>query len=200
MIRPEIGNLFKRFMTTASLISLLLAVGLTFKNKLLTALDLKFIPEETESTQNLNQKTVLGAESKIDEADFIIKLYNLINGYRKENHLSNLKITKTLEQSAEDKLYDMIENKYWQHLDQEQVGPWYFFTKAEYHFALAGENLAFSASSPWQVFADWQNSSAHNEQLLMQQYEDVGLAIDCQTYQSYYQTGCLVVLHLGKLK
>lgn len=200
MLYLEANNLLKRFLLITLLVCLVITIGLTVKNKFLSALDSQFLASEPEISQAENQTVVLGAETKIDEPEFESKLYNLINGYRKENHLSTLKVAKQLQLSAKNKLADMIKNKYWQHTDEQQIGPWYFFTQAEYQFALAGENLAFSATSPWQVFTDWQQSPAHNEQLLTPDYKDFGLAIDCQTYQSYYQTGCLVVLHLGKLK
>jgi len=183
-------------------ISLNLAIFfvLFLKNEVTTQINQKFITKESIQENPVKNTQVLGAKTKVDKTQFALKLYNLINGYRKENNLGNLKISPLLERSATEKLQDMITNQYWQHYNKDQLGPWYFFTKAEYNFALAGENMAFSATSPWQVFTDWQNSASHNQQLLTSEYKDMGLSIDCESYSEYYQTGCLVVLHLGKLK
>lgn len=134
----------------------------------------------------------------VDSADFQTKLYNLINGYRADQKLSKLRVSEQLESSALLKSRDMVENQYWRHQDQQGRETWYFFNLVGYNFQLAGENLAFAAESPWQTFADWQASPTHNQQLLTSEYEDMGLSIDCQSYEEYAKGGCLVVLHLGK--
>lgn len=194
----EKNKIIKRFLVTTTLASLVLGFGFNYKNQLLARWQAQFDQKNQENV--VENSSVLGVQSQIDEQDFVLKLYNLLAAYRKNQKLQPLVVSKRLEQSSTSKLQDMIDKKYWQHYDQDSVGPWYFFNQAGYYFTKAGENLAFAASSPWQVFTDWKNSPAHNEQLLTPEYQDMGLAIDCRTFADYYQGGCLVVLHLGSLK
>ncbi len=133
------------------------------------------------------------------ETQFKSKLYQLINAYRQEKKLSPLRINQTLELSSQLKLNDMIKYHYWRHIDKQNRAPWQFFDQANYHYQLAGENLAFDQPSAWHTFHDWMQSKRHNQQLLEPKYEDMGLTVDCHSLKSYsHNSGCLVVLHLGK--
>ena len=193
--------MYNRFLITSFVASLFFGLVLGYKNQLITLWQQKLLLVEKSDQKNQAESArVLGLETSIDPHDFSTKLYNLLLSYRKEQKLPPLTISKKLEQSAQLKINDMIEKKYYQHNDQNNIQSWYFFNQVGYYYTKAGENLAFAATSPWQVFTDWQNSPTHNQQLLDPKYQNVGLAIDCQTFAEYYQGGCLVVLHLGSLK
>lgn len=125
------------------------------------------------------------------------KLYRLISEYRKEQNLHKLFINRTLEESAQRKLSDMIEKKYFRHADMNQYESWYLFNASGYDYTYAGENLSSGYNTPWQVFDAWVNSAIHNQQLLKPEYLDMGLAVNCETYQVRSQPACIVVLHLG---
>jgi len=125
-------------------------------------------------------------------------IYNLINAHRKEHKLSALLPNTRLEMSAAAKIDDMITHGYWRHQDKQQLESWYLFKEAGYNYSLAGENLAFAATSEWQIFSDWVASPTHNKQLLIPDYEHMGLVADCKTYTELAGGGCLVVLHLGQ--
>lgn len=126
------------------------------------------------------------------------KLYSLINGYRREKKLSPLKAHVLLEQSATAKLNDMQNNKYWAHRDPQGRESWYFLEQNGYHFEKAGENLSFGNNTEWKIFDEWTKSPDHNAQLLTPEYEHMGLAADCSSYQTGTIHSCVVVLHLGK--
>ncbi len=133
------------------------------------------------------------------EQNFQLKLYNLINAYRKERNLSPLLVFPQLELSAKLKLNDMITNNYWQHQDNSNRPPWQFFAQANYSYTKAGENLGFNQKSAFSVFDAWTKSKKHNEQLLNPIYEHMGLAVDCKLLKKTDpNAGCIVVLHLGK--
>lgn len=128
------------------------------------------------------------------------KLYSLINGYRRENRLSALKVHRALEQSAASKLSDMQQNHYWTHKDTQGRESWYLFEQIGYHFEKAGENLSFGYTTEWKVFEEWKASPVHNAQMLEPEYEHMGLAADCSSYAQGSKKTCIVVLHLGKQK
>lgn len=124
-------------------------------------------------------------------------LYRLINSYRTENDLHKLFIDHALEDSANRKLSDMITKEYFRHADTNNNESWYLFQAAGYQYKYAGENLSFGNNTPWQVFEAWQKSAAHNEQLLKPEYQDMGIATNCEEYKIGRNSSCLVVLHLG---
>lgn len=126
------------------------------------------------------------------------KLYALINAYRRDNKLSTLKAHLLLERSAQMKIIDMQQNKYWTHKDPKGRDSWYMLEQVGYQFEQAGENLSFGYTSPWRVFEEWQKSPEHNVQMLMPAYEHMGLAIDCTSYSNGPEGTCVVVLHLGR--
>ncbi|OGJ16455.1 MAG: hypothetical protein A2632_03260 [Candidatus Pacebacteria bacterium RIFCSPHIGHO2_01_FULL_46_16] len=168
---------------------------------------LKTLPTNTpqqpidNNTQNAETKPILGAtttqasDSALPNAD---KLYGLINGYRRDHRLTPLTAHTALERSARQKLADMVAKKYWRHGDTDNSPPWRFFGQAGYQYARAGENLAFGVTSSWQTFSGWQASQTHNEQLLEPEYQDMGIAVECDYYAVYADQTCLVVLHLAQ--
>lgn len=127
------------------------------------------------------------------------KIYLLINSHRKDHDLIPLRVNPLLEQSAQSKIEDMNINKYWRHEDTDNLKSWHMIRQAGYNFSQAGENLAFGLNTPWGVFDGWVQSPTHNTEMLNQNYEDMGLAVDCQSYQTAEQASCVVVLHLGAL-
>lgn len=153
------------------------------------------VDSTSQKTQEEDSPSVLGAQATQEvDAD---KLYGLINGYRREQGKAVLRAHQSLEKSAQYKLSDMIAKKYWRHENQDNQAPWQFFTKAGYAYVRAGENLAFGTSSAWGTLEKWQQSPLHDAQLLEDSYQDMGLAIDCNSYDEYTGNTCIVVLHLG---
>jgi uncharacterized protein YkwD len=164
-----------------------------------------FSPEATPTEEYISTEpavaetnaSVLGSTKEVKTLSYD-KLYSLINGYRREQKLSTLKAHTLLEHSATSKLLDMKERRYWTHLDPEGREPWYLFERNGYNYELAGENLSFGYTTEWRIFDEWTKSPEHNTQLLMPEYEHMGLAADCSSYANGAQDTCVVVLHLGK--
>lgn len=125
-------------------------------------------------------------------------LYLLINAHRKEHHLSSLRVHQALELSSRRKLEDMRSNNYWRHENPQGVLDWSIFDSSGYHFSSAGENLSFANNTAWSVFDSWVHSPTHNAELLKAEYEDMGLAVDCENYREAGEKKCAVVLHLGR--
>lgn len=158
----------------------------TFKEKIVSS---------TPSSQT--PPTIIAKAAESNTID-ISNLYSLINAHRKEQNLSTLRIHQALELSSRRKLEEMRATKYWQHENRDGVISWEVFKQSGYNYSNAGENLSFGNNSAWAVFNGWVNSPQHNQQMLSTDYEDMGLAIDCENYEQAGQKSCAVVLHLGK--
>lgn len=102
---------------------------------------------------------------------------DLTNQERTKAGQAPLKESRLLDEAARLKAEDMFKNNYWNHVSPEGTQPWYFFDKAGYVYAYAGENLARNFDTSAGVIAGWMNSPGHKENLLNPNYTDVGIAV-----------------------
>ena len=110
-------------------------------------------------------------------------LIELANDYRAGINLAPLKINPVLVLAAELKAQDMALKNYFAHTSPEGLSPWYWFDKAGYNFAYAGENLAIDFSESANVNAAWMNSPGHRANILNKNFTEIGIA----TAKGYYQ-------------
>ena len=116
------------------------------------------------------------------------ELAERINHYRQENRLKRLKRNPQLDQSALSKACDLNNNDYFSHFDKQGRGLDWWLNQVDYHYMAGGENLAKNHRSPEKVLEAWINSPAHRENLLSEDFEEVGIGY-CDNY---------VVAHFGK--
>src|SRR3989344_546950 len=110
-------------------------------------------------------------------------LIELANDDRAGINLAPLKINPVLVLAAELKAQDMALKNYFAHTSPEGLSPWYWFDKAGYNFAYAGENLAIDFSESANVNAAWMNSPGHRANILNKNFTEIGIA----TAKGYYQ-------------
>ena len=117
----------------------------------------------------------LGADifNQVSQGD----LYSLTNKARAENGIDQLKVNSKLEVVAQLKLADMFQNNYFAHISPSGVEPWDWFSKANYDYRLAGENLAMNFLSSQEVLKAWLNSESHRKNLLSKDFKEIGIAI-----------------------
>jgi hypothetical protein len=125
------------------------------------------------------RKTVLGANIATNV------LVDLANENRVKNNVVPLTRNHKLDQAANLKVSDMIERQYFAHFSPDGTTPWSFMLESGYDFLYAGENLAINYNDPRSVDEAWMNSPTHRENLLNQNFRDVGIA----TREGTYQTG-----------
>jgi uncharacterized protein YkwD len=104
-------------------------------------------------------------------------LIALINKERFDRKLEPLKKNSLLMMSAKLKAEDMIKDKYFEHISETGIQPWFFAEKVGYQYETFGENIAekyFSANSVHKAFMD---SRGHRVNILNKEFRDVGVAI-----------------------
>ena len=111
-----------------------------------------------------------------------------INLYRQENDLKRLKRSPQLDQSALSKACDLNNNDYFSHFDKQGRGLDWWLNQVDYHYMAGGENLAKNHRSPEKVLEAWINSPLHRDNLLSEDFEEIGVGY-CDNY---------VVAHFGK--
>ncbi|PJE62588.1 hypothetical protein COU88_04175 [Candidatus Roizmanbacteria bacterium CG10_big_fil_rev_8_21_14_0_10_39_6] len=100
------------------------------------------------------------------------------NKERAQYGLNALTINKQLSEAAADKARDMFAHDYWNHYSPTGTSPWYFFTKHNYRYVYAGENLAKDFSDSPKVIQAWMQSTKHRENILRPEYTEIGFAVE----------------------
>jgi len=105
------------------------------------------------------------------------RILELTNDLRKQYGLPPLNENPLLKQAAQEKALDMIKNKYFAHFSPSGISPWYFIEKNGYDYHYAGENLAMNFINSEEVVKAWVNSPTHRQNLLNQNYKEIGIAV-----------------------
>ena len=105
------------------------------------------------------------------------QLLDASNQSRKNYGIKPLSLSSQLDLAATTKANDMVKNNYWSHISETGKTPWYFISQSGYKFQAAAENLAYGFSSGDQVSTAWLNSPEHRNNLMNQDYSDVGYGI-----------------------
>jgi len=104
-------------------------------------------------------------------------LENFINQARQANGLGTLTENTKLDQAAQMKAENMVQNQYFDHTSPTGITPWFWFLQAGYKYKYAGENLAVGFYDSQEVYDAWLNSPSHKANILNPHYTDVGTAV-----------------------
>ena len=105
------------------------------------------------------------------------KLVEFTNKKRIENGEIPLKFNDKLSYAASLKAEDMFEDDYWAHNSPNGRTPWVFIKNSGYAYIYAGENLARGFTDSEDVVNAWMASESHRNNLLSDNYEDIGFAV-----------------------
>jgi hypothetical protein len=116
---------------------------------------------------------VLGFASNITASQVIQKT----NDERSKLGLSTLAANDKLNQAALAKAQNMFSQQYWAHIAPDGTEPWKFFRDAQYHYSVAGENLARDFSNTDGMMAAWMASPTHRANIVNPKYKEIGIAV-----------------------
>lgn len=100
----------------------------------------------------------------------------LVNEIRSEKNLGDLAWNENLAGAAQDKVNDIIANRYFQHTSPDGVKAWDFILKNDYSYVYAGENLAIDYDNVDDAFKAWVESPSHYNNLVSDKYKEYGFA------------------------
>ncbi len=124
----------------------------------------------------------------------VIKFTNL---QRMKNNVPALNLSPELNASAQEKLQDMFDKQYFQHISPSGESVSSVAKRNGYDYIVVGENLALGIfAGDDQVVAAWMASPGHKKNILDTRYQDVGIAVGQGMYQGRRQW--LIVQHFGK--
>ncbi len=119
---------------------------------------------------------------KIDTSKFMASVLpsvvaSFTNQNREEQNLPDLKDNSLLDQAAQLKAQDMVDNGYFAHVSPAGKAPWYWFKQVGYKYEYAGENLAVDFSDSKDVTDAWMKSPTHRANIVKAAYTEVGTGI-----------------------
>jgi hypothetical protein len=117
-------------------------------------------------------------------------LENSANQTRQSAGLPVLVENQKLDNAAQMKAENMLQNNYFSHTSPTGLTPWFWFLQAGYNYKYAGENLAIGFYDSDEVYQAWLNSPAHKANILNPNYKEVGTAI----LQGFGQNNAIVVV------
>lgn len=130
------------------------------------------VQEEQEKKQVIEQMIKQEATLTQEEQETL----DLINEYRKENGLSELKTFSKLQDVAKIKAEDIVNNEYFSHTSPNLGTPFEMLESNNVEYAIAGENLAGNIT-PQRAVEAWINSTSHRDNILESKYEYTGICV-----------------------
>lgn len=116
---------------------------------------------------------VLGYASNITASDVLVKT----NAERAKVGLPPLSSNTKLNEAALAKAENMFQKQYWAHIAPDGTEPWFFFKEFNYHYRVAGENLARDFGDTDDMVKAWIASPTHKANILNAQYQETGIAV-----------------------
>lgn len=137
-----------------------------------------------ETLENLKQQVVTGGALRSPDDDASAYLtrvgtINFTNKARQENgSLPALKENSELNLAAQNKLRDMLNQQYFEHISPDGKGPADQARAAGYEYVLIGENLALGNFKNDEALVDaWMHSPGHRANILNTSYQEIGVAV-----------------------
>lgn len=112
-------------------------------------------------------------------------IVELTNEERIAHALGDLRRNPILDEAARLKAMHMRAEGYFAHWSPEGVSPWFWFEQAGYDYVHAGENLAIYFDDSDEVVTAWMESPLHRENILRDEYTEIGVAAIEGEYKGY---------------
>jgi hypothetical protein len=109
----------------------------------------------------------------------------LTNAERAKYAAAPLSRSATLDYAATLKAEHMAAEGYFAHNSPGGITPWYWFERAGYVYAHAGENLAVHFTDSEEVVRAWMNSPTHKANVVGPQYTEIGIGTAKGRYQGH---------------
>ncbi len=116
-------------------------------------------------------------------AILVSALGDLTNSERIGENLNPLKSNPLLDEAAQLKADDMVNNGYFSHVSPDGKTPWYWLDQVGYAYDYAGENLAVNFTESEEVTDAWMKSPTHRANIEKKQYTEMGSGIAAGIYK-----------------
>jgi uncharacterized protein YkwD len=130
-------------------------------------------------------------------AGFAETIVAAMNRERAAKGLDPLHLESRLSLAAQDRVGDMLDKRYFDHVSPDGISPFVWVKARGYSYRVIGENLALGYRSGPAVVTGWMNSPGHRENILQTSFNEVGIAFADDSPRNGYR-GPLVVALYGR--
>jgi uncharacterized protein YkwD len=109
----------------------------------------------------------LSAQTLVDE----------MNRERAAKGMSPLRLNSQLSAAAGDRVSDMFDNEYFDHVAPDGTSPFTWVDKRGYRYSVIGENLAVGYPTSARVVGGWMSSPGHRANILKRDFDEIGIAV-----------------------
>src|SRR5688500_6310697 len=109
-------------------------------------------------------------------AGFAETIVAAMNRERAAKGLGPLHLESRLSLAAQDRVGDMLDKRYFDHVSPDGISPFVWVKARGYRYRVIGENLALGYRSGQSVVTGWTNSPGHRETILQTSFNAVGTA------------------------
>lgn len=135
-----------------------------------------------------SKRTLYTDESQELKEGFEYQLFDLTNSSRLMNELPLLTWDDDVRETARKHSTDMAENEFFGHTNLEGKSPFDRMTDDQINFSTAGENLAYGQFSSIFAHEGLMNSLGHRENILKQEFRNLGVGVDFNSDSQPYYT------------
>lgn len=129
------------------------------------------------------------------ESPFAEAVVKEMNRERAAYGLPPLRLESRLTAAAEDRVEDMLDKGYFDHISPDGINPFTWVRKRGYRYRMVGENLALGYRSGSSVVSGWMNSPGHRENILKRGFDEVGIAVANTSPRRGYRAPLVVALY-----
>ena len=115
-----------------------------------------------------------------------------MNRERAAYGLGPLHLSRQLSLAASDRVNDMFAKHYFSHRSPDGIDPFTWADARGYAYTEIGANLAVGYRTPEAVVDGWMHSAGHRKNILMKDYDEIGIATAAASPTERY-SGPLVV-------
>ena len=165
--------------TTFALIALLAApLSQGAENRSRTGTSLQDLARELEQVLGRDSVEISGSNRRPAAGSLSIDaLVGAMNRERVARGLQPLRVNSRLSLAAGDRIEDMFEKRYFDHVAPDGTQPFTWADKRGYRYSLIGENLAVGYRSATSVVDGWMNSPGHRRNILTSGFDEIGIGI-----------------------
>lgn len=150
------------------------------------------------TTQEDEEEKLIKKEKIITQPEFnansIIQETNI---FRTQNNLQKLTTNQTLNKMAKEKMEDMFNRGYFEHISPLGVSIEDIALENKYDYLVIGENLALgSFKTAKEVVDAWAKSEPHRKNMLDIRYSEIGVALQKALFNGH--PTIIIVQHFGK--
>jgi uncharacterized protein YkwD len=104
-------------------------------------------------------------------------LLEAMNRQRAAHGLEPLRLNSRLSLAAQDRVNDMFEQRYFDHVAPDGTHPFTWVKRRGYEYRAAGENLAVGYATADRIVNGWMKSPGHRRNILGRSFDETGIAV-----------------------